>query len=514
MAIVYCLTVLVITAACQAGPFRPVGYYTFDGKTLRPLNVVQRRSDDDGFSFGGRNGWKLPFSKPGFLSALTDRDSEDDRPTVSAHQLLPDYLTHQEFLKPQLQAAGFSGGRIIAGPFPVPLARLPKPPARSSSVSPTPIPPVEPVTTTTISKIKPPQQVQSSLPTFIYKVTPQPPSPPSYKPVQFPAVQVAPTKVVQAARPSIPPPSPLPQQQQSAPSQQLPKLVYTIPTSNPVHWHAAHQSGPERQTSTLGVPSYSHPAALVSESAGGSTRVSYGGWTPIYSASYAHVQTQQDPIPIGKPIQLEQTTDIREINRKPIVVESVVVPERQVVNQPEAQQSLDDGGEVDEPTVDLVPRVIIPGSLSSDFNSPVPEKAASVAVPVVVVVASATEDDKSSLDLSAAYLPSSSVPVVTQTKRTVRKRKAKQVSSSSIRRNSDRAINQEMAVVTAAASSPLAAPSSSSSSLPESLPALLSVREGRGQGRYIGRVLPASVYDVDQSSDSSVPVGWRQITRR
>jgi hypothetical protein len=251
----------------------------------------------------------------------------------------------------------------------------------------------------------------------------------------------------------------------------------------------------------------------VSESAGGSTRVSYGGWTPIYSASYAHVQTQQDPIPIGKPIQLEQTTDIREINRKPIVVESVVVPERQVVNQPEAQQSLDDGGEVDEPTVDLVPRVIIPGSLSSDFNSPVPEKAASVAVPVVVVVASATEDDKSSLDLSAAYLPSSSVPVVTQTKRTVRKRKAKQVSSSSIRRNSDRAINQEMAVVTAAAS-PLAAPSSSSSSLPESLPALLSVREGRGQGRYIGRVLPASVYDVDQSSDSSVPVGWRQITRR
>jgi hypothetical protein len=98
---------------------------------------------------------------------------------VSAHQLLPDYLTHQEFLKPQLQAAGFSGGRIIAGPFPVPLARLPKPPARSSSVSPTPIPPVEPVTTTTtttaaISKIKPPQQVQSSLPTFIYKATPLP----------------------------------------------------------------------------------------------------------------------------------------------------------------------------------------------------------------------------------------------------------------------------------------------------------------------------------------------------
>jgi hypothetical protein len=522
--VVYCLAVLVIAAACQAGPFRPVGYYTFDGKSLRPLNVVQRRSDDDGFSFGGRNGWKLPFSKPAFLSALTDRDSEDDRPTVSAHQLLPDYLTHQEFLKPQLQAAGFSGGRIIAGPFPVPLARLPKPPARSSSVSPTPIPPVEPVTTTTtttaaISKIKPPQQVQSSLPTFIYKATPQPPS---YKPVQFPAVQVAPTKVVQAARPSHSPPPPPPpqqqQQQQSPSSLQQPKLVYTIPTSNPVHWHAAHQSGPERQASTLGVPSYSYPAALVSESAGGSTRVSYGGWTPIYSASYAHVQTQQDPIPIGKPIQLEQSSDVREINRQPIVVESVLVPERQVLNQPEAQQSLDDGGvEVYEPTVDLVPRVIIPGSpLSSDLTSAIPERAASVAVPVVVVVASSSssgDDDKSGVDLSAS--PSSSVPVVTETKRTVRKRKAKQVSSSSIRRNSDRAINQEVAVVTASSSSSSAAPSSSSSafSLPESLPALLSVREGRGQGRYIGRVLPASVRGEEQISDSSVPVGWRQIAR-
>lgn len=153
MTVVYFCAVLAMMATCQAGPFRPVGYYTFDGKNLRPLNVVQKRSDDDGFSFGGRNGWKLPFAKPGFLSALTDRD-EDDRPTVSAHQLLPDYLTHQEFLKPQLQAAGFSGGRIIAGPFPVPLARLPKPPSRSSSVSPTPLPPVEAVTA--ITKIKPP----------------------------------------------------------------------------------------------------------------------------------------------------------------------------------------------------------------------------------------------------------------------------------------------------------------------------------------------------------------------
>lgn len=488
MDLVYLLAVLAMMAKCQAGPFRPVGYYTFDGKNLRPLNVVQRRSDDDGFSFGGRNGWKLPFAKPGFLSALTDRD-EDDRPTVSVHQLLPDYLTHQEFLKPQLQAAGFSGGRIIAGPFPVPLARLPKPPPRSSSVSPTPLPAVESVTS--ISKIKPPQQVQSALPTFIYKATPPPP--PSYKPVQFPAVQVAPTKVVQAARPPHPP----------QPQLQQPKLVYPIPTSNPAHWHAAHQSGPERQTSALGVPSFSHPAALVSESAGGSTRVSYGGWTPIYSASYAHVQTQQDPIPIGRPVQLTQPTDVGEI-RKPIVVDPILVHERQVVNQPEAQQSLDDGEEFIEPSIDLVPRVIIPGYSPPDLtSSSIPEKGSSVAAPVVVVAAYAA-DDQPSLDLTAT------VPVVTETRRTVRKRKAKQVwSSSSIRRNSDRAINQEAAIVTAS-SSLSAAPFS----WPDSLPALLSTREGRGQGRYIGRVLPASAFDDDRVRDSVTPVGWQRITSR
>lgn len=512
MTVVYFCAVLAMMATCQAGPFRPVGYYTFDGKNLRPLNVVQKRSDDDGFSFGGRNGWKLPFAKPGFLSALTDRD-EDDRPTVSAHQLLPDYLTHQEFLKPQLQAAGFSGGRIIAGPFPVPLARLPKPPSRSSSVSPTPLPPVDAVTA--ITKIKPPQQVQSpSLPTFVYKATPPPPPPPSsYKPVQFPAVQVAPTKVVQAARP--PPPSPAPQQsqQQSQPQQQQqPKLVYTLPATNPVHWHAAHQSGPERQTSTLGVASFSHPAALVSETAGGSTRVSYGGWTPIYSASYAHVQTQQDPTPIGRPValQLDPSTDIREM-RKPIVLESHVVPERQVLNQPEAQQSLDDGSDerVEQPSIDLVPRVIVPGFGPPDLTSSVPQKGASVAAPFVVVAsagAPSAADDKPSLDLTATS--SSSLPVVTETRRTVRKRKAKQVAPS-IRRYSDRAINRQAAIMTA--SSPSAAPPPSSSSLVHSLPALMSTRQGRGQGRYIGRVLPATVFDERPTGDSATPLGWRQM---
>lgn len=163
MAVVGCLVVVLFSLAtvCQTAPARPVGYYSFDGQTLRPLTIVQRRSDDDGFSFGIRNGWKLPFSKPSFLSALTERDAGDETPTISSDHLLPDYLTHQEFLKPQLQAAGFSGGRIIAGPFPVPLAKLPSPvlPSRSGTVPPS----IPSTPSNSVSKIKfqsQPQQQQ------------------------------------------------------------------------------------------------------------------------------------------------------------------------------------------------------------------------------------------------------------------------------------------------------------------------------------------------------------------
>ena len=502
---VWILTVLSMAAVCQAAPSRPVGYYTFDGKSLRPLNVVQRRSDDDGFSFGGRHGWKLPFAKPSFLSALTDRGDDDERPTVSSDHLLPDYLTHQEFLKPQLQAAGFSGGRIIAGPFPVPVAGLPKPPPRSGTVAP-PAPP----STTSATKIKLQQTTQSSLPAFIYKATP----PPSYKPVQFPAVQSVPAKVV-AARPPPPPP---PQQQ--------PKLVYTIPTSSPVHWHAAHQSGPERPASSLGVVSYSHPAALVSETAGGSTRLSYGGWTPIYSASYAHVQTQQDPVASVQSLQLEPPSEIRQLKKEPIIVEAALVPERQVVNQPEAQQSLEE--QLEPVVIDLVPRVIIPGSASPITESTAtPETKSDLlpstteATPVVIIVGASAADDNN--NKKPIETPTASAPVVTEAKRTVRKRKAKQVPSSK-RRNSvdgassssslssDRAINQEVAIVTASSSPALADDPSSSSS---SLPALSS--RGQGQGRYVGRVLPASVFDDDQQPvaealAAEAPLGWRQIT--
>lgn len=538
MAVVWSLAVLLIVGAvCQAAPARPVGYYTFDGKSLRPLNVVQRRSDDDGFSFGGRNGWKLPFAKPAFLSALTDRN-EEERPTISSDHLLPDYLTHQEFLKPQLQAAGFSGGRIIAGPFPVPLAGLPKPPPRSGTVPPIPVTPA----TQVVSKVKfqqqqqQQQQTQTSIPTFVYKATPPPAA--SYKPVQFPAIQSVPAKIV-----AVRPPATQPQQQQ-----QQAKLVYPIPASSSVHWHAAHQSGPERPASALGVASYSHPATLVSESAGGSTRLSYGGWTPIYSASYAHVQTQQESVPPvqSQSAQLHSQPELKsegssyldgeEKVQEPVVIEALV-PERQVVNQPEAQQSLDEDSQVVErlePEVDLIPRVIITGSSPLSFESKKirKEKQENKSdTPVVVVIAASSEDGPAEGPVES---PSSNVPVVTEVKRTVRKRKAKQVPSSSSwkRRNSmesasdvghvGRAVNQEVAIVTASSSysadapSPLLLPDSDSSS--SALPALLSGR-GQGQGRYVGRVLPASLFEDDTSAVlapvedqavGSAPVGWRE----
>ena len=95
----------------------------------------------------------------------------------------------------------------------------------------------------------------------------------------------------------------------------------------------------------MGVVSYSNPAALVSETAGLSvTRLSYGGWTPIYSASYSHVQTQQDPVASvqSQSLQLEPPAEIRQLKKEPIIVEAALVPERQVVNQPEAQQSLEE----------------------------------------------------------------------------------------------------------------------------------------------------------------------------
>ena len=118
---VWILTVLSMAAVCQAAPSRPVGYYTFDGKSLRPLNVVQRRSDDDGFSFGERYGWKLHFAKPSFLSALTDRGDDDERPTVSSDHLLPDYLTASGIFEAPTASGWFFRRQNHCRTFPRPL---------------------------------------------------------------------------------------------------------------------------------------------------------------------------------------------------------------------------------------------------------------------------------------------------------------------------------------------------------------------------------------------------------
>ena len=258
------------------------------------------------------------------------------------------------------------------------------------------------------------------------------------------------------------------------------------------------------------------------------TRLSYGGWTPIYSASYSHVQTQQDPVASvqSQSLQLEPPAEIRQLKKEPIIVEAALVPERQVVNQPEAQQSLEE--QLEPVVIDLVPRVIIPGSASPITESTAtPETKSDLlpstteATPVVIIVGASAADDNN--NKKPIETPTASAPVVTEAKRTVRKRKAKQVPSSK-RRNSvdgassssslssDRAINQEVAIVTASSSPALADDPSSSSS---SLPALSS--RGQGQGRYVGRVLPASVFDDDQQPvaealAAEAPLGWRQIT--
>ncbi|KAK2712642.1 AP2-associated protein kinase 1-like [Artemia franciscana] len=68
-----------------------------------------------------------PSSNQGFFM------SNDRQNYVTAEQLLPDALLHQQILGPQLAAAGYSGAQIVAGPIAVPLKNLPRPPGVASS---------------------------------------------------------------------------------------------------------------------------------------------------------------------------------------------------------------------------------------------------------------------------------------------------------------------------------------------------------------------------------------------
>lgn len=414
--------------AAEALPARPVGYYTFDGEKLRPINLAQRRSDEPGeeaddedeerpsglAALVGNINWKLPSLEntrqrtAAFLSAIIDRgDSEEGAklPGITSQQLLPDYLTHQEFIKPQLQAAGFSGGRIIAGPFPVPLSSLPKPPGRSIPSGPIPhipavAPPVAPPVAAQVApsvaqhvaqqaapSVAQPAKVKPAKPQSVKLLKPPPPPPTtatttttttttpapvtvrpfnSYKPVQFPAVKVSPVR--------------------AAPTTQAPKkLVYAIPTGGPVHWYAAHSSGPEKPVSVLGVPAYSHPATL--EASVGGTRLSYGGWTPMYSPSYASVNVQQEPSD-------ERPQHVTERN----VVPQTAAPQTLDVEQPDDQAAEQS---VVRETVAL-PRIVF--------------GAGSVGSPALT---SEAESD--------AAAGASSASVTASSRRTVRKRKAKQV---------------------------------------------------------------------------------------
>ena len=126
------LAAVLLTGPTAGAPrslnFYPYAYYPYDrvpGLVKRTYSSYHQPATGRASSSGS---WKLPFGKPSFLSSLIDNGEEEATDSsVPASHLLPDYLMHQEFLKPQLQAAGFSGGRIIAGPFPVPLSSLPSP---------------------------------------------------------------------------------------------------------------------------------------------------------------------------------------------------------------------------------------------------------------------------------------------------------------------------------------------------------------------------------------------------
>lgn len=487
------LALLWAALLAQAAPPSP-GYYTFDGSSLRPLAVQRRAGSESAFS-----SWKQllqPFGRtPSFLAALTERaatnaeeddedeeevedeedveveerdddeDEEDDGtshrglPTVSSAHLLPDYLTHQEFLKPQLQAAGFSGGRIIAGPFPVPLSGLPppphvpKPPPRSGSVAPPPLPP-------------PPPPPASKPKLQIFKQQLQ-----QYKPVQFPAVAVTPGTL---APPPPPPPPPatttaVPTSSKVAvtPRPAPAKLNYVIPLGGPVHWHAAHQSGPEKPASVLGQPTYSHPAVFNQESSSGPTKLSYGGWTPIYSASYSHVAVQDEEEPNNN-YQYASAPSIS----------SVETEEQHHVQ--EVQQELKElVAEADE----TAPVVVVVAASSSTPDAAQPDRDdESAGTSTFIPPPSSVSNTPAAAAASATGTPDGVALTLTPNKKakTVRKRKAKQVANPSSL--SPWPADAEVVIVTAGASSPPALPAAVAGS-------------GRGQGRYVGHVMPASLYD-------------------
>lgn len=476
--------VFVAVLAVSAAP-PPAGFYTFDGRKLHPIGrPVQRRSGNEPNFVSG---WKLPeFKKPSFLAALTEKlenNDDDDEPeegalpTVLDSHLLPDYLTHQEFLKPQLQAAGFSGGRIIAGPFPVPLAALPKTPQTRSGSN-------GHVASSTVVLAPPPSPplAVKQAPTAAAPVRP-------YKPVQFPAVASQPISIgkkpINSQPPPLSPPPPPITTTTTTPKPitlQTSKLTYPLPppsaaASAPAPWYAAHQGGPERPASILGQASYNAAASQQQEA----TRVTYGGWTPIYSASYASVQQQQYPA----------SSDFTDgVQREPFLQD--VVPQHVA----EAEQELE----------------VLPSSYSAVVSS-------NTQVAGEADAAAGQPDIPSSPSTLTQEGETAGIK-----KRTVRKRKSKQVlssqsasssrrRSSSLKRRAQRqqqqqqqepaASNKDNAEVADLATAPASLISSPSPAAAEA-PIVLVVAKpiepldsSRGQGRYIGRVLPATVFDED-----------------
>jgi len=453
----------------------------------------------------GLGNWKLPFGRPSFLNR--DDDEGDDGYISSAH-LLPDYLTHQEFLKPQLQKAGFSGGRIIAGPFPVPLSKLPKPPSRSGSEEgPLSAPPTLPSTVSSTSPPIPPSTIPVAVPSNIPSVKPS--VNPSAIPAALPAPSANPARVPIAPQFNYPqklpvtskptkytpktplkllqrplaalaeaaasmrpnparPAQPVQAVQPVQPVQpvrqvvvpQKNKLIYPIPapTSSNPQWLAAYHGGPETPLSSLGAIKYSLPANPGLAAA--DIRLNYGGWTPIYSPATSSIR-------ISKPEPLAPAA------------ESESHPEYEAQSQQDIESEHEQ--EYDPKVVDIEPDSGDAGLSHLKYGDVSAELTTAVNMTADARETLTQEGDNSGSTVTATP------------KRTVRKLRqlGKQVKRIDTVDYYSRQPNEEV---------PL--PLLNWAPYPTDL-------EGRGQGRLVGRVLPDyAVFSYDQPAE---PSGWRRV---
>ena len=469
----------------------------------------------------GLGNWKLPFGRPSFLNRDGDEGEEE---YISSAHLLPDYLTHQEFLKPQLQKAGFSGGRIVAGPFPVPLSKLPKPPARSGteegpqSVPPPPFPsPFSPTASSTVSSVNPsinptakpslapainPARVPIVPPFNYQQKLPPTPKPVKYNPkaplklLQRPLAALAeaaasmrpnPVRPVPSVQPVQPVPPPVQPVRQVVP--QKTKLVYPIPapTSSNPQWLAAYHSGPETPLSSLGSIKYSLPANP--GLAAGDIRLNYGGWTPIYSPATSSIRISK-PESQAAVAETEPQPEFQPEHEAPSLLDAQPEYEQEHEQEYEYEQEQEQEyeqeheQEYEQETGDTETDSGDTGLKNSSYDDVSAGLTTAVNISADVKKTLTQEGDDSGLT------------VTTTPKRTVRKlrqlaERVKQVDAADTGYYS-RQLNEEVPIPVAM----------NRAFYPTDL-------EGQGQGRFVGHVLPD--YAVVSYDQPPQPSGWGRV---